>query len=58
MQHHVIFQVHTERGWLDYCREQSPSTNMNQTNIFGKDWCDRLEKREGKVFRFVVEVWN
>lgn len=58
----VIFQVYTsvERGWLDYCREPSPrlGPGLNPTNIWAKDWCTKLEKREGKPFRFVLEIWN
>jgi hypothetical protein len=58
MQHQVIFQVHRDGKWSDYCREQSPSTHQNVTNNWSKDQCTMLEKREGFPFRFIVEVWN
>jgi hypothetical protein len=54
----VIFQVHLNGKWLDYCREESPRPQGNLTSNWAIDQCDMLEKREGKPFRFIVEVWN
>lgn len=54
----VIFQVHTARGWLDYCRETAPGNDVTRASRWGIEQCNMLEKREGQVFRFYIEAWN
>lgn len=62
----VIFQVHRDGKWIDYCREQSDerisegnsaASAINATNNWAKGHCSRLEREQGKPFRFVIEVW-